>query len=629
MNTIALKNLRPGKYYPGGSINSRRYTPTEVRDMEGQLIGHGLLQSLLIKTHPDQPKIGFVMAGNRRLEALTSLAKKKKLKDIPHFDPEAVPVVVRNDLKDGADLAASLTENEARIPLHPVDRFNTIAQMKARKMTVQDIATTLQTTIHIVNQSLELAKLSPKVRDAWLAGKIMDHQAAALTVTADHGAQERVLKTIRDHTRARDIKEALTGDAAMMAPLLVYVGEPDYLKAGGAIHKDLFGDKDGETPTVQNPDLLIKLMSKKIAPMVADLKKNGWKWAAPALELGSRHNWNYWPKANGGKNCTPAMKAKTGVIIEFDKAGKPSLTYGVLHRDDGYTLNERAPASKKVKEKKKKAAGGKPLVSAALMRDMSHWLTWGAQDALIMKAEPNQLLAMLVAATDRGELGLGSIDIRVGGLGGKIEGSGLPGAPEAPFAALLIKLNKPGAEQTKKLFSMLQLIIARSFDFQVFSGDRPPLADPDNAAVVNAIDPETLLTALRDQLRKNAERYFAGAGKAANLIAIKETLGPDTARQIGRGNGKQIAAFCAKAIPPTGWLPEAMRPKAYVAPKVKAAEQTCQYCGCTDSNACAGGCSWIKPGVCSNPKCLAKDAAGVKNIMTVVESSRAKKKAKK
>lgn len=31
-------------------------------------------------------------------------------------------------------------------------------------------------------------------------------------------------------------------------------------------------------------------------------------------------------------------------------------------------------------------------------------------------------------------------------------------------------------------------------------------------------------------------------------------------------------------------------------------EQTCLICGCTDSKACEGGCSWAIPGICS--KCI-------------------------
>ena len=26
----------------------------------------------------------------------------------------------------------------------------------------------------------------------------------------------------------------------------------------------------------------------------------------------------------------------------------------------------------------------------------------------------------------------------------------------------------------------------------------------------------------------------------------------------------------------------------------------CELCGCTDDNACPGGCTWAEPGICSN-----------------------------
>ena len=29
-------------------------------------------------------------------------------------------------------------------------------------------------------------------------------------------------------------------------------------------------------------------------------------------------------------------------------------------------------------------------------------------------------------------------------------------------------------------------------------------------------------------------------------------------------------------------------------------KQKCIYCGCTQENACAGGCWWVAPNVCSN-----------------------------
>lgn len=35
-----------------------------------------------------------------------------------------------------------------------------------------------------------------------------------------------------------------------------------------------------------------------------------------------------------------------------------------------------------------------------------------------------------------------------------------------------------------------------------------------------------------------------------------------------------------------------------------AEEEHCVVCGCTQMNACEGGCSWIEPGLCSNPVCV-------------------------
>jgi len=32
--------------------------------------------------------------------------------------------------------------------------------------------------------------------------------------------------------------------------------------------------------------------------------------------------------------------------------------------------------------------------------------------------------------------------------------------------------------------------------------------------------------------------------------------------------------------------------------------QRCRHCACSEFNACKGGCSWVKPDVCSNPKCV-------------------------
>jgi len=35
----------------------------------------------------------------------------------------------------------------------------------------------------------------------------------------------------------------------------------------------------------------------------------------------------------------------------------------------------------------------------------------------------------------------------------------------------------------------------------------------------------------------------------------------------------------------------------------------CKYCGCSAMHACPGGCSWIAPRVCSDPRCVEKHEA--------------------
>ena len=38
-------------------------------------------------------------------------------------------------------------------------------------------------------------------------------------------------------------------------------------------------------------------------------------------------------------------------------------------------------------------------------------------------------------------------------------------------------------------------------------------------------------------------------------------------------------------------------------------ERACRACGCTDSRACAGGCSWAEPGLCS--RCVGKEKGSI------------------
>jgi hypothetical protein len=48
------------------------------------------------------------------------------------------------------------------------------------------------------------------------------------------------------------------------------------------------------------------------------------------------------------------------------------------------------------------------------------------------------------------------------------------------------------------------------------------------------------------------------------------------------------------------------------------AERSCRGCGCTESHACAGGCRWVAPTLCSS--CLPHDVGAAVGAMLLDEA---------
>lgn len=57
----------------------------------------------------------------------------------------------------------------------------------------------------------------------------------------------------------------------------------------------------------------------------------------------------------------------------------------------------------------------------------------------------------------------------------------------------------------------------------------------------------------------------------------------------------------------------------------------CAHCGCTEANACKGGCAWVStsPPVCSNPKCVKASTAKPSDVKVAAQTKPAAKKALK
>ena len=161
-----------------------RKVKTGIDGLAASIAAHGLLQNLTVR--PVNGNSFEVLAGGRRLAALQSLAKQKKIAgDFP------VPCDAR---EDSADTEISLAKNEMRQAMHPADRFDAFKKLADEGQGEDTVAAKFGMTPLVVRQRLKLANVSPKILTAYRKDDLSLECVMAFTVTDDHRAQERVWK---------------------------------------------------------------------------------------------------------------------------------------------------------------------------------------------------------------------------------------------------------------------------------------------------------------------------------------------------------------------------------------------------------------------------------------------------
>lgn len=241
----------------------------------------GLLQSLAVRQIIDQdghPAGRFgVIAGGRRLKALQKLVSEKRIDET-----QTIPCILR---ENGNATDDSLAENVFREQLHPLDQFVAFKQLADQNIPDDDIAKRYHVTVKFVRQRLKLASASPALLKAFQEDDISLEKLEAFCVTDDHARQDALIKRIHDGQAMAvwSIRQALT-ETSIEAddPRARYVGLEAYQAAGGTIMNDLFRDDSG--PWLENPDLLDKLASEKIAVERDRVLKEGFKWAEISLD---------------------------------------------------------------------------------------------------------------------------------------------------------------------------------------------------------------------------------------------------------------------------------------------------------------------------------------------------------
>lgn len=503
----------------------------------------GIKIPLLVRLNGEGYKVAD---GGKRLRALQSIAKAgQDIKGIPVTSEYPVPVTIE-EATDEQARDTSLALNLFRDEMHPVDEFEACTAFIAGGDTIEGIAARYGTSKRYVQQSLALAALSPKIREAWRAGDIDEEEAQAYTMAAEHADQERVFKKVGKGANDYQIRRAIVGDQDDAAKFLRFVGRKDYEASGGAVIEDLFAEKDNDNSAVSDPKLLRRLADAKLVAKCKELKADGWSWAETREEAG--HNtWN-WTQLPGGKKQSPENMAKSGCLVELKHDGTLEIRYAM--QKPGQQKKAKTAAAK---------AKGEPVestISGAMAHRLSCTLTVAAAKAI--EAEPALALTVAVAALISYEDGV------------KLQNNGF-GTREMDYDEEFGAAFKRIAKMTpKEQMAMFSKLIGASLDFQTHNAEHDPMVDGDGAATIcNAIDAKRMNASLRETF--DPKEYFGGVSKAIIAQAVTEAMGKDHGVKVLKMKTGEAAAFAIANVPKMKWLPEQLRVAGYDGPGAKKA----------------------------------------------------------
>ena len=248
--------------------NARHASKGEVSGLATSIAAEGLLDPL--HAYLDGKTV-MVWDGGRRLRALKSLAKSKRL---PRELEGGVPVIV----SDQAAARRRSLVTFVRENMHPAEEFAAYKALFDAGQDPDQIAGSLGVDARRVAQLLKLCNLAPEILEAFGAGAYGLDTAQAFTLTDDHDRQREVLAACGDWIQAGRVRQLLrSGMVSARDRLARFIGRDAYIAAGGGVQVDLFtSDQDGETWT--DSGLVERLAAEKLDAVVAAVTGEGWAW---------------------------------------------------------------------------------------------------------------------------------------------------------------------------------------------------------------------------------------------------------------------------------------------------------------------------------------------------------------
>lgn len=595
--TVTATELRFGHEHPLGSINARRTHRDEaVESLADRIEAKGLIQELVTTRHEGQL---YVAAGNRRLAAIRLLIAEGRL---PLLFP--VRIVIRDEPFDEL-IETSLIENIERVPLHPVDQFETFAALNEGGMTPDRIAARFTLTVREVKQRLALGDLSPTIRTAWRDGVLTDEAAQSFTLGQDHDAQDKAFARLQraGQLYRHAIAGALTGDAAMFAKEIELVGRDAYGKAGGRLIEDLFGAAD----FILDPEILTGLVEAHLDAAGAELvASEGWGWAMRADQAPASWQWPTIPVAAEFTNdeqdrlaqlrqdvadpakthaanaeraeiefaawmrgATPDLRVKAGVVVATGFGGQVQVRRGLIDPavaapDAGADGDSSPPADATPApptEQPAEVADGWPKEPGAVIDRQRDGRTAAMRS--VIQGEPLIAMRLLAATMLAGDSAGSPIVVRVGD-DRDLSAVAAMGAPVGGSLDQAIEFAE--SQSPDELIVLVAALTAASIDTgtaaQAYGWKGKAVTRRGIRATILAIDGHAFEPALRDTW--DAAFYFENARKPHAVAAIREALGDAEARKWAGKKAAEVAAFAVQAVPATGWLPPLLRTPSYL-----------------------------------------------------------------
>lgn len=584
-------------------LNARkRINATKLAELAENIAHEGVLQNIVVRPAEKKGHY-FITAGSRRFRAVNLLIEQGRLPKNFEFD------CMVKQIDEAQAIALSIAENVMRDDMDPIEQYHAFAHLAEAGLPIADIAARFSTTEIIVQRRLKLSKVHPDLHKEFTAGKMSFEQLSAFTITDDQMEQKHVWESLPPYNRSASlIKSALVKDGVSASDKrLVFIGGLSvYEQAGGTVTRDLFVPDSG---FANDPALVESLVAQKLEETIAALKAEGWawvenlaEWSYPSVREFERH----YPRpvalsedeqaqrdaltseledlselieagvadddaenrvaaitetliALEREAFAPEVVAAGGVFIALNYNGQLRVEKGFVRREE----EKEATAASQTEAPEDKAA----KLSAPFVEDLTAQKTAALRSEL-SKNHNVALVAvvhtMLLSAFYRGAANYSCLEISANSL--RLDGSLKEPQNSKPLADLDaafedIKSRLPSNPEDLWDWCM-DLKPNQLLDLLAFAA----------AGTVNVVEGKTtyrnakhfnhskqlaaaLGTDMRNHFEPTVDNCFTHMNRATIQASVAEVKGDDFAKGMSDMKKGDAAAFAAKNLKGTGWLP--------------------------------------------------------------------------